>query len=101
MPIIATAVCSGGDLAVSAGGVLEGCGCTGTQGDFSVRRRDALVVSTGVAHVLTWVVAFWLVVGPVYEGVSKTVVTPGGVATSPQESPLRLSKSTASACFRC
>ena len=43
--------------------------------------RDAVVISTVVAHVWTWVVALWLVVGPVYQGVSETAVTPAGVAS--------------------
>ena len=46
-----------------------------------MRRRDAVVISTGVAHVLTWVAAIGLLVGPVYQGVSETAVTPGGVAS--------------------
>lgn len=46
-----------------------------------MNRYDAVVISTVVAHVLTWVVALWLVVGPVYQGVSETAVTPGGVAS--------------------
>jgi len=45
-----------------------------------VKRCDAAVISAGVAHALAWVVALWLVVGPVYQGVSKTAVTPGDVA---------------------
>ena len=43
-------------------------------------RRDAVFISAGVAHVWTWVVALFLVFGPVYRGVSETVVTSGGVA---------------------
>ena len=46
-----------------------------------MRRRDAVVISAGVAHVLTWGVTLWLVFGPVYQGVSKTAVAPGGVAS--------------------
>ena len=46
-----------------------------------MRRRDAVVISTGIAHALTWGVALFLVVGPVYQGVSKTAVTPAGVAS--------------------
>ena len=46
-----------------------------------MRRRDAVVISAVVAHVLTWVVGLWLVVGPVYQGVSETAVIPGGVAS--------------------
>ena len=46
-----------------------------------MRRRDAVVISTGVAHVLTWVVALGLVALPVYQGESQTAVTPGGVAS--------------------
>ena len=30
---------------------------------------------------MTWVVGLWLVLGPVYQGVSVTAVTPGGVAS--------------------
>jgi hypothetical protein len=39
-----------------------------------------VVIAAGVAHVLTWVVALFLMFGPVYQGVSETVATPGGVA---------------------
>ena len=46
-----------------------------------MNRRDAVVISTVVAHVLTWVAALLLVVVPVYQGVSTTAVTPGGVAS--------------------
>ncbi len=45
-----------------------------------MKRCDAAVISTWVAHALAWVVALWLAVGPVYQGVSVTPVTPGDVA---------------------
>ena len=48
-----------------------------------MRRFNAPVILTGVAHALTWVVALWLAVGPVYQGVSINGVTPGGVASEP------------------
>lgn len=48
-----------------------------------MRRGDAGVISTGVAHVLTWVAALWLIFGPVYQGVSVTAVTSGGTASEP------------------
>ena len=42
-----------------------------------MKRFDATVISTGVAHALTWVVALWLAFGPVYQGESVTAVVPG------------------------
>ncbi len=48
-----------------------------------MRRGDAGVISTGVAHVLTWVAALWLIFGPVYQGVSVAAVAPGGTASEP------------------
>ena len=48
-----------------------------------MKRRDAAVISTGIAHVLAWVVVLWLVFGPVYQGVSVTPVAPGEVASQP------------------
>lgn len=50
-----------------------------------MKRCDAAVISTAVAHALAWVVALWLAVGPVYQGVSVTPVpvTPGSVASEP------------------
>ena len=45
-----------------------------------MKRRAATVISAGAAHVLAWVVGLWLVVVPVYQGVSVTPVTPGGIA---------------------
>ena len=43
--------------------------------------RKSAVVSAVAAHVLTWVVGLWLVLGPVYQGFSVTAMTAGGVAS--------------------
>ena len=48
-----------------------------------VKRCDAAVISTWIAHALAWIVALWLAVGPVYQGVSATAVIPGDVANEP------------------
>ena len=46
-----------------------------------MKRRDAAVISAGVAHALAWIVGLLLVVVPGYQGVSVTLVTPGGIAS--------------------
>ena len=43
-----------------------------------MKRNDTAVILAAFAHALTWVVALFLVFGPVYQGVSMTAVTPGG-----------------------
>ena len=48
-----------------------------------MKRNDATVILTGFAHALTWIVALFLVFGPVYQGVSVTAVTPGGAVSEP------------------
>ena len=48
-----------------------------------MKRCDAAVISTWIAHALAWIVALWLGVGPVYQGVSATAVIPGDVANEP------------------
>ena len=45
-----------------------------------MKRRDAAVISTGVAHALAWVAALWLAARTSYQGASVTLVTPGDVA---------------------
>ena len=42
-----------------------------------MKRFDAAVILTGVAHALAWVVGFWLTFGPVYPGESVTAIIPG------------------------
>ncbi len=48
-----------------------------------MKRHNAAVVSTGIAHVLAWVVVLGLVFGPVYQGVSVTAVAHGAPANEP------------------
>ena len=48
-----------------------------------MKRTDATVILTGFAHVLAWVVAIFLVFGPVYQGASVTPVAPGGAVSEP------------------
>ena len=48
-----------------------------------MKRNDATVILTGFAHAVTWVVALGLALGPVYQGVSVTAVSPSGVASEP------------------
>ena len=60
---------------------IEEEGCARAQANFSVRRPDVGVISTGVAHVLTWLAALLLVFAPIYQGVSVTPVTSGGAAS--------------------
>ena len=62
---------------------IEEEGCARAQANFSVRRPDVGVISTGVAHVLTWLAALLLVFAPIYQGVSVTPVTSGGAASEP------------------
>ena len=46
-----------------------------------MKGNDGTVVLTGFAHALTWIPALLLVFGPVYQRVTTTAVTPGGVAS--------------------
>ena len=48
-----------------------------------MKRFNAAVILTAVAHVLAWVVALWLAFGPIYQGVSVTAVAPGDVTSEP------------------
>ena len=48
-----------------------------------VKRFDVSAILTAVAHALAWAGALWLALGPVYQGVSVTAVTPGDVAGQP------------------
>ena len=42
-----------------------------------MKRFDASVILTAIAHALTWIVVLWLAVGPVYQGVSVSALTSG------------------------
>ena len=48
-----------------------------------MKRHHPIIISTGIAHFLAWAVMLWLALGPVYQGISETLVTPGGVASEP------------------
>ena len=48
-----------------------------------MKRHNAAVVSTGIAHVLALVVVLGLVFGPVYQGGSVTPAAPGAPANVP------------------
>ena len=48
-----------------------------------MKRHNAAVASTGIAHVLAWVVVLGLVFGPVYQGVSVSAAAPGAPANEP------------------
>ncbi len=48
-----------------------------------MRRYDAAIVSTAIAHALAWAAAIWLAVGPAYQGESVAAVTLGGTAIEP------------------
>ena len=48
-----------------------------------MKRNDPVVISAGVAYALAWVVALFLVFGPVYQGVSVAPVAPGGAVSEP------------------
>ncbi len=55
-----------------------------------MKRHNAAVVSTGIAHVLAWVVVLGLVFGPVYQGVSVTAVAPGVPSGEPTKTTATL-----------
>ena len=55
-----------------------------------MKRHNAAVVSTGIAHVLAWVVVLGLVFGPVYQGVSVSAVAPGAPANVPTKTTATL-----------
>ena len=40
--------------------------------------KRTIAVSTWTAHALAWGVGLWMAIGPVYQGVSVTPMTPGG-----------------------
>ena len=46
-----------------------------------MKRNDPTVILAGFAHALTWVPALLMVFGPVYQRITTTAVTPGGVAS--------------------
>jgi hypothetical protein len=48
-----------------------------------MKRFDAAIISAVVAHVLTWVAAIGLAVGPIYQGESATAVRGGGIGVEP------------------
>ena len=48
-----------------------------------MKRFDAAIISAVVAHVLAWVAAIGLAVGPIYQGESATAVTGGGIGVEP------------------
>ena len=48
-----------------------------------MKRFDVAIISTMMAHALAWAAAIFLVVGPAYQGVSKTAVTLGAPASEP------------------
>ena len=39
-----------------------------------MKNYDVVVILTGTSHVLTWLVAIWMMFGPVYQGESVTAV---------------------------
>lgn len=45
-----------------------------------VKRWDGVAISAGIAQVLAWVATLFMAFGPIYQGVSTTATTPGGVA---------------------
>lgn len=45
-----------------------------------VKHWDGVAISAGIAHVLAWVATLFMAFGPIYQGVSTTITTPGGVA---------------------
>ena len=45
--------------------------------------RNPAAFSTGVAHVLTWVVVMWLAFGPIYQGTSEAAVALGQIPYEP------------------
>ena len=45
--------------------------------------RNPSVFSTGIAHVLAWVVVIWLAFGPIYQGTSMVPVAPGEARKEP------------------
>ena len=45
-----------------------------------MNRWGGLATSAGIAHILAWFASLFMAFGPVYQGVSSTVATPGGVA---------------------
>ncbi len=55
-----------------------------------MKRHNAAVVSTGIAHALAWVVVLGLVFGPVYQGVSVTAAAPGAPANEPTKTTATL-----------
>ncbi len=48
-----------------------------------MKRHNAAVVSTGIAHVLAWIVVLGMVFGPVYQGASVVPVAPGETPNEP------------------
>ena len=55
-----------------------------------MKRHNAAVVSTAIAHILAWVVVIGLVFGPVYQGVSVTASAPGAAANEPTKTTATL-----------
>tara|TARA_B100000378_G_scaffold261160_1_gene242353 strand:- start:191 stop:619 length:429 start_codon:yes stop_codon:yes gene_type:complete len=55
-----------------------------------LKRHNAAVVSTGIAHVLAWVVVLWLVFGPIYQAESVTAAVPGAPANEPTKTTATL-----------
>ena len=55
-----------------------------------MKRHNAAVVSTGIAHVLAWVVVLWLVFGPIYQAESVTAAVPGAPANEPTKTTATL-----------
>ena len=51
-----------------------------------VNRWNGAAISAGTAHVLAWFASLFLAFGPIYQGVSTTVTTPGGVAETARTS---------------
>ena len=55
-----------------------------------MKRHNAPVVSTAIAHILASVVVIGLVFGPVYQGVSVTASAPGAAANEPTKTTATL-----------
>ena len=52
--------------------------------------RNASVISITMAHVLTWIVVLFLVIGPVYQGTSVTAVASGEIPNEPTKTTATL-----------